>query len=175
MNTAAALFERHLDLRPLRGRDRGLVRCRFHEDRTGSLSVDVARGLFNCFGCGVRGGVRRFAELVGESSSQAQPRREPKESEWTVAWRAAVREGRAQYGRRGDWLPWLFANGAAQLMTKTATAARRAGTTLGPDHVRTWSLLELAAHVERAALLAEAQLDELLDGGRLHLDARSGR
>jgi hypothetical protein len=170
---ALGLFERHLDLRPLRGRNRGLVRCRFHEDRTGSLSVDVARGLFNCFGCGAQGGVQRFAELVGESSAHPPPRHELRESAWTVAWREAVRLGRAHYARRGDWLPWLFANGAVRVMTSAVADARRLATRLGPDHARTWGLLERAAQVERAAFTAEAQLDELLDGGRLHLDARS--
>src|SRR5262245_15574688 len=61
------LFERHLDLTPLRGRPRGVTFCRFHPDRKHrSLSVDLERGLFHCFACGVGGGVFRFARLVGE-------------------------------------------------------------------------------------------------------------
>ena len=70
MIDAAELFARHLDLAPLRGRQRGMVRCRFHEDRTASLSIDTTRGVFNCFGCGAAGGVYKFAELVGERTSQ---------------------------------------------------------------------------------------------------------
>ena len=65
---APDLFARHLDLEPLRGRRRGSVRCIFHEERTPSLSVDLDRGVFYCFGCGEQGGIRRFAELVGESA-----------------------------------------------------------------------------------------------------------
>ena len=67
MRAAAESFARHLDLAPLRGRRRGSVRCIFHQERTPSLSVDLDRGLFHCFGCGAEGGVRRFRELVGES------------------------------------------------------------------------------------------------------------
>lgn len=45
---------------------RGRVACLFHQDTTPSLSIDTERGLFHCFGCGVGGGVRDFARLVGE-------------------------------------------------------------------------------------------------------------
>jgi len=164
-----ALFERHLDLRPLHGRSRGLVRCRFHEDRTGSLSVDVAQGLFNCFGCGAQGGVRRFRELVGESGSP-QRERGSRESEWIKAWRQAVRRGQREYARRGEWLPWLVANGTVRVMTKAVDRARQTATALGPDHPRTWRILDAAAAVEQRAFNAEAQLDRLLEEGRLHFD-----
>ena len=117
MIDALALFERHLDLRPLHGRARGLVRCRFHEDRTGSLSVDLAQGVFNCFGCGAQGGVRKFRELVGETGSP-QRSRASRESEWIKAWRQTVCRGQREYARRGDWLPWLVANGTVRVMTK---------------------------------------------------------
>lgn len=65
------LFERHLDLRPLHGRARGLVKCAFHEDRKASLSVDTAQGLFHCFSCGAQGGIKHFLELVGEAGPAA--------------------------------------------------------------------------------------------------------
>jgi hypothetical protein len=40
--------------------------CPFHSEKTPSLSIDLAKAVFYCFGCGVSGGVKRFAELVGE-------------------------------------------------------------------------------------------------------------
>jgi hypothetical protein len=176
IDTARPLFARYLDLRPLRGRDRGLVRCVFHEDRTGSLSVDVAQGIFHCFGCGAQGGLRRFRELVGDREpGRAAPHMHRPEPELIAAWREAVRRGRRQYAERGACLPWLFANGTVRVLTKRVDAARRAATALGPDHPRTWRVLESAARVECEALTAEAQLDELLEGGRLHLDAEDAR
>ena len=43
---------------------RGLVRCRFHPDRHASLSIDLDRGLFNCFGCGVHGDAIEFEQRI---------------------------------------------------------------------------------------------------------------
>jgi hypothetical protein len=164
---ARELFDRYLHLGPLNGRARGLVRCRFHEDRTGSLSLDVAKGVFNCFGCGAQGGVRRFRELVGESGSPTKPSRRRWESDWTRAWREIVHRVRREYARRGEWLPWLVANGTVRVMTKAVDRARQTATALGPEHPRTWRILEAAAQVERRAFDAEAQLDGLLEEGRL--------
>ncbi len=70
-NSAESLFARHLDLSALNGRRRGRVRCIFHDDHDPSLSVDLDKGLFYCFGCGVKGGIKRFAELVRERSRNA--------------------------------------------------------------------------------------------------------
>jgi DNA primase len=36
--------------------------CPFHQEKTASLSVDGARGLYHCFGCGESGDVFRFVE-----------------------------------------------------------------------------------------------------------------
>src|SRR5262245_48100658 len=69
--SAVEIFGRHLDLTPLRGRHRGLVRCPFHQDRTPSLSVDLEAGMFHCFGCGASGGIAKFRELVGEQPTTA--------------------------------------------------------------------------------------------------------
>lgn len=38
-----------------------VVRCPFHEDRLPSLSIDLDRGLWICFGCGLRGGLHSLA------------------------------------------------------------------------------------------------------------------
>ncbi len=45
---------------------RGIVLCPFHQEKTPSLSIDLERAIFHCFGCGVGGGVKDFARLVGE-------------------------------------------------------------------------------------------------------------
>jgi DNA primase len=45
---------------------RGVVLCLFHEEKTPSLSIDLEKAVFHCFGCGVGGGVKDFARLVGE-------------------------------------------------------------------------------------------------------------
>lgn len=59
------MLHRHApDFRP-RG-TRGTVRCLFHEDKTPSLSFDIEKGVFHCFGCGQSGGVKAFALAVGE-------------------------------------------------------------------------------------------------------------
>ena len=62
------VFERHLDLTPLRARATGVVACIFcPPGKRASLSVDLARGLFHCFRCEIGGSARRFAELVGDA------------------------------------------------------------------------------------------------------------
>jgi DNA primase len=38
--------------------------CPFHQERTPSFSVDPARGLFHCFGCGAGGDVYGFLQQV---------------------------------------------------------------------------------------------------------------
>jgi DNA primase len=56
---------------------RGVVLCLFHQEKTPSLSIDLEKGVFHCFGCGVGGGVKKFAELVGElwRHSRVSPKR----------------------------------------------------------------------------------------------------
>jgi hypothetical protein len=166
----ASVFERHLDLRPLRGRRRGLVRCRFHEDKTPSLSVDLERGLFCCHGCGNKGGIRRFAELVGELAAY-RPRVATPISDYESAVRTALRREREAADRRAEWLPFMLANDHIRIARKTVEEARRWAQVLGPDHPRTWPVLALAARAETDALNAAAQLDQLLEEGRLQLDA----
>ncbi len=36
--------------------------CPFHQEKTPSMSVDAARGLYNCFGCGAAGDIFRFVQ-----------------------------------------------------------------------------------------------------------------
>src|SRR5262245_46485046 len=68
----SSLEERFTDLvrryiprfRPRNGR--GIALCIFHQEKTPSLSIDENKGVFYCHGCGGGGGVKKFAELVGE-------------------------------------------------------------------------------------------------------------
>lgn len=161
------VFERHLDLAPLRGRRRGLVRCIFHTpDRRGSLSLDLDKGVFNCFACGASGGLVRFAELVGERANGSARRRE-RESPLQEARRRILRIARAQDARRAEWLPLWHCSDHIRRCFTAAREARRWGTVLGPDDPRTWPLLERAAAVEREGLAVEAELDAILAEGRV--------
>jgi DNA primase len=36
------------------------IRCCFHSDSTPSLSINIEKGLFNCFGCGEKGHINNF-------------------------------------------------------------------------------------------------------------------
>lgn len=48
-------------LKPLR---RKLRICPFHEDKNPSLSLDNNKGIFNCFGCGVKGNIITFYAML---------------------------------------------------------------------------------------------------------------
>jgi hypothetical protein len=155
----AEIFVRHLDLAPLRGRTRGVVRCIFHDDRTASLSVDVAGGIFHCFGCGVKGGILRFAELVGE----ILPRR-PRgaRSEWLGPLHQARHDvlaaERSAGAKRARFCPLMEAADDYRITMREVMAARAVATTAGPESLLTWELLTMAATAERRAQtdLAEA-------------------
>ncbi|MGH7299511.1 MAG: CHC2 zinc finger domain-containing protein [Candidatus Rokuibacteriota bacterium] len=97
---AGDLFRRHLDLRQLRGRSRGVTFCPFHAHhaRMPSCSIDLDRGLFCCHACGEQGGVKRFRELVGEAGPPRDRRPAPGETDWEAAWRETVRP---DYSRMG--------------------------------------------------------------------------
>lgn len=55
-----ALFEGVTTVRKVRGAFKAL--CPFHSEKTPSLSIDPARGLYHCFGCGVGGDVFTFVQ-----------------------------------------------------------------------------------------------------------------
>lgn len=49
-----------------------LVRCPFHNDRHASLSIDLERGWWLCFACGVRGGIQSLATRMNKEVDDAQ-------------------------------------------------------------------------------------------------------
>src|SRR5262249_39682201 len=57
--------EKHLSRLRVSGH-KGTSLCPVHLENTPSFSVDFEKGVFHCFGCGKGGGVKAFAELVGE-------------------------------------------------------------------------------------------------------------
>lgn len=126
--------------------------------------------MFNCFSCGEQGGVRHFAELVGEAPTRRATDSVP-ENEFERARRRVLRVALAQDARRAAWQPWWIANDLVRLHLNAARDARRWAQVLGPDHPRTRQILAMAARAETVARDAEARLDALLEAGRLHPDA----
>ena len=54
------LFEGVTTVRKVRGAFKAL--CPFHTEKTASMSIDPARGLYHCFGCGVGGDIFTFVQ-----------------------------------------------------------------------------------------------------------------
>lgn len=172
MNTAdaRALFGRYLNLAPLRHRHRGVVVCIFHRDKTPSLSVDVAAGVFNCFGCGAKGGVRRFAPLVGElavirgtARVSAPSFARPQESELQQARRRVMEEERRRQIRMADWGPLLSSMAWLRAMERLVAAVRADA----DDTEAGWAALDDAATLERFVAAKTAELEGLLAAGRV--------
>ena len=140
------VFGRHLDLAPLAHAPRGLVRCIFHNDPVSSLSLDLMRGLFHCFGCGAGGGIQAFQILVGEAPTTPDtPQHE--ETVHEIARDMALRQPWAKPGVRArdeaaDDIRRVF--GIAQEL-------RRYAATLALGDDPTWDILEAAAWWETEA------------------------
>lgn len=119
----------------------GRVRCIFHAEKTPSLSVDLARGLFHCFGCGVEGGWSRFLEMVGE-----RPEARPVEREPTLVERALAqpwaRPGVVESYHRAD---------EARGLRRRADECRRYARDHPLDDDARWALLADAAWYETEA------------------------
>ena len=163
----AELCGRYLDLGPLRGCLRGLVRCPFHDDSTESLSIDLTRGLFHCFGCDVGGGVRRFAELVGNASSPAPENQMVSPREWLEEARAiAYVEGLRQRQRLELYRDYIAACDALRHLWRSIQIARAHTSQLDPDSEETWERLHAIASAEAIFAAAEAELDDLTLGFR---------
>jgi CHC2 zinc finger len=93
------LVERHvLKLRVRGSKATGL--CPFHPDTTPSLSLDLEQCVWHCFGCGAGGGVKDFAERVGEGwepLTPASPYRDSAAYRRQRADRAALADIEAEY------------------------------------------------------------------------------
>lgn len=147
------LFGRHLELAPLRGRRHGLVRCIFHEDGSPSLSVDLDRGLFHCFGCGLGGGLKRFSYLIGERLNSG-------------SLSALPRDPRAREERAALLQDLLTVGDYIRPRLQAADRARQVACEMGESE-RTWDFLERAVRVECDALNTEGALDGALAKGRM--------
>jgi CHC2 zinc finger len=159
------IFERHLDLAPLRGRRRGLVVCPFHRDGTPSLSVDLDAAIFHCFGCGEQGGRNRFAELIGESHAGGHSRPRPTESLLQQARGAVLQIARRQAGARPEvQLAYAFAD-RVRMSLRAVRSLRELATVTDGEEQR-WQVLASAARIERLADTLEMELDEILLLGR---------
>jgi hypothetical protein len=151
----ASIFSRHLDLKHLRGL-RGKVRCIFHQERTASLSIDLEAGVFHCFGCGVEGGVKRFAELVGETAPSDVRPAEPE-----TTWQAAMRMvGEQRWSQEAVWRTYELADWVRRTRHAVADVRRLAAR----DCEACWAVLERAAHLETVANHIEEELDAIASG-----------
>jgi len=56
------------NIKPLR---RKLRICPFHEDKAPSLSLSNEKGVFNCFGCGVKGNIITFYAMLNKVKNNA--------------------------------------------------------------------------------------------------------
>jgi predicted DNA-binding transcriptional regulator AlpA len=163
---ARELFARHLDLSPLRHRPRGVVKCIFHRDKTASLSVDVDKGVFHCFGCAEQGGVRRFAQLVGERAESPSRRPSANETLLEEAQRLLGYEQRRQ-ARMAPWADLSSSMRELLMLEHLVSRTREHATTLGPESVRAWELLADAAAVETFVDAVSADIDGILASGRV--------
>jgi CHC2 zinc finger len=163
---ARVLFNNYLDLSPLRGRPRGVVRCIFHRDKTASLSVDVDKGVFHCFGCAQQGGLRRFAQLVGEVTAAPSRRPSPNESPLEEAQRLLRYEQRRQE-RMEHWAELCSTMRELLCLERLISRARDHATALGPDSDRAWELLADAAVVQSFVDSVTSDIEGLLAAGRV--------
>lgn len=161
--TPDELFGRYLDLAPLRGKLKGTVRCIFgHPDRTPSLSIDLKRGLFHCFGCGVDGGLKRFADLVGEPFGERRPANSQRRARSPLdeAHAAVLCEARRQPWARPGVQELFTAADWIRARRRLIDRVRRAATEAGPTEAA-WEALAAATAEERRVSGVEAAVDEL--------------
>jgi CHC2 zinc finger len=160
---AQDVFARHLDLAPLRGRRRGLVVCVFHRDVTPSLSIDLDREIFHCFGCGAQGGRNRFAEIVGK---RRPPQPAPSsESPLQRARREILAIARRQAGAQPEVQLVYGLSDRIRMSRKAVVSLRRLAEATEDDAER-WEVLASAARIETLAHVLEMELDEILLIGR---------
>ncbi len=161
-----AVFARHLDLTPLRGRSRGKVRCIFHApDRHPSLDVDLERDLFICRSCGASGGVKRFRELVGETIPTAVGMASLHSPIRSSARRVSINAAALALARSEPWArPFVLDlyRGAdwVRVHRQWVRRCRHTARGAGPNR-HAWDILAAAARIESSVELVEASLEEL--------------
>jgi len=97
-----ALLEQHVRNLRLRGvKATGCAPC--HDDRHASFSADLEKCVWYCHACNVGGGVKKFAELVGESwAVAALPRHERRRVAVSLRRRDAEQKARVILERRHE-------------------------------------------------------------------------
>lgn len=144
------------------------ARCPAHQDRSPSLSVaqgDDGRILLHCFaGCQVEAITAAIGltvhDLFAEGPAPTTIRREQESAETPAAVWATVRQENRRERRQLLDLEGEIAGGIFDLYQR-AHGIRTTITALGQDDERAFDLLADAAALERAALMAEAVLDEM--------------
>src|SRR4030095_10934820 len=96
--------------------------------RTHSMSVDLEEGLFFCFACGAKGGVKAFRKLVWETQPTPRPAApRPPQSEWAETWRSAVELKGRERAQHQALAPLTLAPARIR-WSPTARQARRSDT-----------------------------------------------
>lgn len=70
-DTYAAFAEKHLDVRTRSGAE-WMCLCPYHEDTNPSFAINVRKGLFVCYACGVRGKVDHLANHLNVTGVHAE-------------------------------------------------------------------------------------------------------
>ncbi|MGH3112381.1 MAG: CHC2 zinc finger domain-containing protein, partial [Gaiellaceae bacterium] len=120
------------------GRLKGL--CPFHQEKTSSFTVDVAKGLFHCFGCGQGGDVYAFVRAVEALSFPEAVERVARTAGYELRY-AELRPGeRKALGRRTRLIEALGEAArfyAAQLVGEAGAPARAYLASRGVDEAAT--------------------------------------
>ncbi|MBI3798215.1 MAG: hypothetical protein HY268_14775, partial [Deltaproteobacteria bacterium] len=141
--------------------------CPLHEDKHPSFSANLSKGVFHCFSCGAGGGVKRFAELVGEPWAVARlPRSERRRVAVSIRRREAEQKAyailRQRENNRLDEIfdGWRAINRDAAMAAELLSLFHRR-----PDLEAEFS--DLAAQAERdygAAVSRRVLLEAQMDG-----------
>ena len=127
------------------------------------MSVDVDKGVFHCFGCAEQGGVRRFAQLVGELDATPAPQGRPWKSELQQARRRVMDAERWRQMRMAEWGPLLHAMAWLRTMERLVGVGPRRRQDSGAG----WAALDDAAVLERFVDTKSAEIEGLLAAGRV--------
>jgi putative DNA primase/helicase len=77
-------IEPHLSKLKQVGADKFMSLCVFHEETNPSLSIDVAKGVYHCFGCEAAGTLRELADKLNHSTPSELSESLPESSEQAV-------------------------------------------------------------------------------------------